>query len=72
MALPDTGLLSYGEMVEQTRSIASAISIPLIADADTGYGNAINTKRTVKGYCEAGAAALIIEDQANFFVVLIH
>lgn len=65
LGLPDTGLLSFGEMVDQTELISSAIGIPLIADADTGYGNAINVKRTVKGYHKAGASALIIEDQVQ-------
>uniref|UniRef100_A0A7S1TPN7 Carboxyvinyl-carboxyphosphonate phosphorylmutase n=1 Tax=Erythrolobus australicus TaxID=1077150 RepID=A0A7S1TPN7_9RHOD len=62
-ALPDTGLLSYGEMVDQLREICAAISIPVIADGDTGYGNAVNAKRTVRGYAAAGAAGIMIEDQ---------
>jgi len=60
---PDLGLMSYGEVVDQVRHITSAISIPLIADGDTGYGNAMNVRRTVLGFAQAGAAAVMIEDQ---------
>lgn len=63
LGLPDTGLLSYGEMVEQARTICAAVSIPVLGDGDTGYGNAINVKRTVQGYAAAGMAAVMIEDQ---------
>jgi len=63
MGGPDTGLLSYGEMVDQGRSICEAVSLPVIGDADTGYGNAINVKRTVRGYAAAGFAAIMLEDQ---------
>jgi 2-methylisocitrate lyase-like PEP mutase family enzyme len=63
LALPDTGLISYGEMVDQGRAICSAVAIPVIGDGDTGYGNALNVKRTVRGYAEAGFAAVMIEDQ---------
>jgi 2-methylisocitrate lyase-like PEP mutase family enzyme len=63
LALPDTGLISYGEMLDQGRNICSAVSIPVIGDADTGYGNAVNVKRTVKGYASAGFACAMIEDQ---------
>ncbi len=63
LALPDTGLISYGEMLDQGRNICSAVSIPVIGDADTGYGNALNVKRTVHGYAQAGFAAAMIEDQ---------
>jgi 2-methylisocitrate lyase-like PEP mutase family enzyme len=62
-ALPDTGLLSYGEMRDQIASITDTLAIPLIADADAGYGNAVNARRTVLGYAAAGAAGLLIEDQ---------
>ena len=60
---PDTGLISYGEMVDAARNIAAATSIPVIGDGDTGYGNALNVKRTVKGYAQAGLGAVMIEDQ---------
>ncbi len=63
LALPDTGLISYGEMVDQGRAICSAVSIPVIGDGDTGYGNAVNVKRTVRGYAQAGFAGVMIEDQ---------
>ena len=61
--LPDTGLISYGEMVATGHDICSAISIPVIGDADTGYGNALNVKRTLRGYGAAGFACAMIEDQ---------
>ncbi|HDJ84025.1 MAG TPA: isocitrate lyase/PEP mutase family protein [Desulfurococcaceae archaeon] len=61
--LPDIGLVSFGEMVERVKEICRAISIPVIGDADTGYGNAVNVYRTVKEYIYAGAAGLFIEDQ---------
>jgi 2-methylisocitrate lyase-like PEP mutase family enzyme len=60
---PDLGLMSYGEVVDQTRNIAEATSLPFVADGDTGYGNAMNVIRTVKGLARAGAAAVMIEDQ---------
>jgi len=63
IGLPDTGLISYGEMLDQGRNICSAVSIPVIGDGDTGYGNALNVKRTVKGYAQAGFASVMIEDQ---------
>jgi 2-methylisocitrate lyase-like PEP mutase family enzyme len=63
LSLPDTGLISYGEMLDQGRNICSAVSIPVIGDADTGYGNAMNVKRTVRGYRDAGFACAMIEDQ---------
>jgi len=62
-ALPDTGLLSYGEMVAQGRDICAAVSLPVIGDADTGYGSPVNVKRTVHGYAMAGFACAMIEDQ---------
>ena len=63
LALPDTGLISYGEILDQGRNICDAVSIPVIGDADTGYGNALNVKRTVRGYARAGFACAMIEDQ---------
>jgi len=63
LALPDTGLISYGEMVDQGRRICEAVSIPVLGDGDTGYGNAMNIRRTVEGYARAGFAAVMIEDQ---------
>jgi len=61
--MPDVGLLTMSEMVENARRIAQAVDIPLIADADTGYGNPLNVIRAVKSYEAAGAAAIHIEDQ---------
>lgn len=63
LAMPDTGLISFGEMVDQLRSITQSVSIPVLADGDTGYGNAVNIKRTVREYAAAGAACVMIEDQ---------
>jgi 2-methylisocitrate lyase-like PEP mutase family enzyme len=63
IGLPDTGLISYGEMVDQGRNICAAVDIPVIGDGDTGYGNALNVKRTVHGYASAGFACVMIEDQ---------
>ncbi|CAM6039381.1 unnamed protein product [Sphagnum compactum] len=65
LAAPDAGLISYGEMVEQGRCITAAVSIPIIGDGDTGYGNALNVKRTVKGYIQAGFAGILLEDQVT-------
>jgi carboxyvinyl-carboxyphosphonate phosphorylmutase len=60
---PDVGLLTMTEMVTQARNIANAVDLPVIADADTGYGNAINVVRTVREYERAGVAGIHIEDQ---------
>jgi len=60
---PDTGLLSYGEILDQGRNICQAVSIPVFGDGDTGYGNAMNVKRTVREYAQAGFACIMIEDQ---------
>jgi 2,3-dimethylmalate lyase len=60
---PDVGLLTLSEMVDNARRIAAAVAIPVIADADTGYGNPINVIRTVHEYEAAGVAAIHIEDQ---------
>jgi 2-methylisocitrate lyase-like PEP mutase family enzyme len=61
--LPDTGLLSYGEIIDVGQAITAAISLPVIGDGDTGYGNAVNVKRTVRGFARAGFACVMIEDQ---------
>ncbi len=60
---PDVGLLSATEMVDNARRIVAAVDVPVIADADTGYGNAINVVRTVQLYEQAGVAGLHLEDQ---------
>ena len=61
---PDLGLASLTEMLGNVNAITSTISVPLIADADTGYGGSWNVYRTVQEYAKAGVAALHIEDQA--------
>ena len=63
IGMPDAGLISYAEMLDQGRNICSAVSIPVIGDGDTGYGNALNVQRTVRGYARAGFACVMIEDQ---------
>jgi hypothetical protein len=63
LGLPDVGLMTETEMVANLRNIAKATSLPVVADADTGYGNAINVIRTVENYEAAGLAAMHIEDQ---------
>ena len=60
---PDVGLLGLNEMVESVRRINNVTDIPVFADADTGYGNAVNVHYTVQAYIRAGAAGLHIEDQ---------
>jgi 2-methylisocitrate lyase-like PEP mutase family enzyme len=60
---PDVGLTTMTEVVNVCRHVASAVKIPIIADADTGYGNAINVLRTVEEFIRAGAAGVHIEDQ---------
>lgn len=62
---PDVGLLTMTEMVNQARNIVNATDLPLICDADTGYGNAINLIRTVEEYERAGVAGIHIEDQVT-------
>lgn len=62
---PDIGLLTMTEMVTQAKNLNMAVSLPIIADADTGYGNAINVRRTVQEYERAGIAAMHIEDQVT-------
>ncbi len=60
---PDLGLLTLPEMVAHARHTAAAVSIPLVSDADTGYGNALNVRRTVEEFEGAGVAGIHIEDQ---------
>jgi len=60
---PDVGLLTGTEMADNARRIVAAVDAPVIADADTGYGNAINVVRTVQVYEQAGVAGLHLEDQ---------
>lgn len=63
LGLPDLGLMTMSETLAQTRSIVTATRLPVIADCDTGYGNPINVRRTVREFQAAGVAALFIEDQ---------
>ncbi|MDE0363349.1 MAG: isocitrate lyase/PEP mutase family protein [Chloroflexota bacterium] len=60
---PDVGLITMTEMVANAKYIADAIDIPVICDADTGYGNPLNVRRTVREYEAAGVAAIHLEDQ---------
>lgn len=61
--LPDYGLLTMSEMVDNARRITSAISVPLVSDSDTGYGNELNAYRTVQEFERAGVQGIHIEDQ---------
>lgn len=63
VGMPDVGLITMTEMVQNAAAIAEAVSIPLIADADTGYGNQLNVRRTVREYERAGVAGIHLEDQ---------
>jgi 2-methylisocitrate lyase-like PEP mutase family enzyme len=63
LGMPDTGLISYAELVDQGQNICHAVSIPMIGDGDTGFGSAPNIKRTVQGYRAAGFASIMLEDQ---------
>lgn len=65
LGLPDAGLITLTEMTLNARLIAGAVRVPLIADADTGFGNAINVVRTVEEYQRAGVAGIHIEDQVS-------
>ena len=62
--LPDIGLVTGSEMVDRVALVVQASGLPVIADADTGYGNAVNVVRTVRAYERAGVAAIQLEDQA--------
>ncbi len=59
----DAGIATYSEMLERVRCIAGAVSVPFLADGDTGYGGLLNVDRTVRGYAAAGAAGIQLEDQ---------
>lgn len=63
LGAPDVGLLTMTEMLERAQNISAAVNIPVIADADTGYGNAVNVMRVVRLYEKAGIAAIQLEDQ---------
>jgi phosphoenolpyruvate phosphomutase/phosphonopyruvate hydrolase len=61
--VPDASLLSYGQHLDMTRAMAEQTALPVIADLDTGYGNAVNVMHVVSAYERAGAAAVVIEDK---------
>jgi 2-methylisocitrate lyase-like PEP mutase family enzyme len=61
--IPDIGLVTMSEVIERAAQVVSAVNIPVIADADTGYGNAVNLVRTVREFERTGVAAIHIEDQ---------
>ena len=63
LGLPDAGLITMTEMFENAQRVAAAVNIPVMVDCDTGYGNAINVRRTVESMIRAGTAGLFIEDQ---------
>ncbi len=65
LGLPDVGLITEVEMVTNARNIVKAIDIPVIADADNGFGNAVNMIRTVRDYEEVGVAGIHVEDQIS-------
>jgi 2-methylisocitrate lyase-like PEP mutase family enzyme len=66
LGMPDTGLITASEMADQLRYICGAVpGLPVIGDGDTGYGNAMNVRRTVSDYARAGAACIMIEDQVT-------
>jgi 2-methylisocitrate lyase-like PEP mutase family enzyme len=65
MGIPDIGLVTMSEAIERAAQVMSAIKIPIIADADTGYGNAVNLVRTVREFERIGVAAIHIEDQVT-------
>ena len=60
---PDLGLMTFSEVLDQANNICNAIEIPMIVDGDTGYGNAMNVRRTLKECSKAGCAGILIEDQ---------
>ena len=63
MGIPDIGLVTMSESIERAAQVVSAVKLPIIADADTGYGNAVNLVRTVREFERVGVAAIHIEDQ---------
>lgn len=63
LGMPDIGLLCFSEMLQRARNMVAAVNVPVIADADTGFGNAVTVMRTVAEYEIAGAAAIQLEDQ---------
>ena len=66
LGLPDMGFLNLSDMVSVARRITAAVTIPVLVDADTGYGNAMGVQRTVRELEQAGVAGIIIEDQIDY------
>lgn len=64
MGVPDMGLISWTQVVERVQLIVDAVNVPVIADFDNGYGNALNAKYTIKQFARAGVAAVHLEDQS--------
>ena len=69
LGMPDTGLISYAELVDQGQNICRAASVPLIGDGDTGFGSAQNIKRTVRGYAQAQRSPLPVFEMASHELV---
>ncbi|MBJ7305633.1 MAG: isocitrate lyase/PEP mutase family protein, partial [Gemmataceae bacterium] len=65
LGLPDVGLITLSEMADAVRRMASRLHIPVVADGDTGHGDIHNVQRTVREFENAGAAGILLEDQAN-------
>ena len=63
LGLPDAGLATFSEMLERVHNLVGCVGVPVLADGDTGYGNALNMRRTVQEYEQAGAQAIQVEDQ---------
>lgn len=63
LGVADAGVATYSEMLERVRCVAGAVRVPFIADGDTGYGGLLNVDRTVRGYAQAGAGGIQLEDQ---------
>ena len=63
MGIPDIGLVTMSEVIDRAAQVVAAVKIPIIADADTGYGNAVNLVRSVREFERTGVAAIHIEDQ---------
>ena len=63
LGLPDAGLATFSDMLDRVRRVAETVSIPFIADGDTGYGGLLNVAHTVRGYEKAGASGIQLEDQ---------
>ena len=63
LGAPDMGALSFGEILDRVRRICDSVSIPVIADADTGYGGPLNVIRTMREFERAGVSAVQLEDQ---------